>query len=73
MTTAPSFFHNQNNTLFPKVYMSSNCVMSNFAIPLQPTVPEPKFLDNWFNGNNTNINTCSKPKNINTVALIRPM
>jgi hypothetical protein len=70
MTTAPSFFHNQNNTLFPKLFRNV-CANPQLPIPIQPTNPEPKLLDNLFNGNSTNINTCSKP--INCLGLVRPM
>jgi len=68
MTTAPSFFHNQNNTLFPKVFKPS-CILTKLPFPVQPTSSEPKVLDNSFNGNNTTI--C--PKSQNNLGLVRPM
>jgi len=68
MTTPPSFFHNQNNTIFPKVF-NTFCSNSQLPIPRQPTTPEPTFFDNLINSNKTTI--CTKSQH--TLGLVRPM
>jgi hypothetical protein len=72
---APSFFHHQASTMFPKFMDGSfngNSTSTNFsggntvrpkvgfASASTPTQPSAKLLDNWFNGNKTGVNVCPK-------------
>ena len=73
---APSFFHHQAATMFPKFLDGSfngNSTSTNFsggntvrpkvgglASTPTPTQPSAKLLDNWFNGNKTGVNVCPK-------------
>ena len=71
---APSFFHHQASTMFPKFMDGSfNGNSTNFSggntvrpkvggLPSTPTQPSAKLLDNWFNGNkaSTGVNVCPK-------------
>ena len=72
---APSFFHHQAATMFPKFMDGSfngNSTSTNFSggntvrpkvggsAFTTPTQPSAKLLDNWFNGNKTGVNVCPK-------------
>ena len=72
---APSFFHHQASTMFPKFLdgsfngNSTNFSGGNTVRPkvggsafTTPTQPSAKLLDNWFNGNraSTGVNVCPK-------------
>lgn len=73
---APSFFHHQASTMFPKFldgsfngnststnFSGGNTVrpkVGGFASTSTPTQPSAKLLDNWFNGNKTGVNVCPK-------------
>lgn len=72
---APSFFHHQAATMFPKFMDGSfngNSTKTNFSggntirpkvggsAFTTPTQPSAKLLDNWFNGNKTGVNVCPK-------------
>ena len=72
---APSFFHHQAATMFPKFMDGSfngNSTSTNFSggntvrpkesvVSIStPTQPSAKLLDNWFNGNKTGVNVCPK-------------
>ena len=72
---APSFFHHQASTMFPKFLDGSfngNSTSTNFSGAntvrpkvgvsafTTPTQPSAKLLDNWFNGNKTGVNVCPK-------------
>ena len=71
---APSFFHHQASTMFPKFLDGSfngNSTSTNFSggntvrpkvggFASTPTQPSAKLLDNWFNGNKTGVNVCPK-------------
>ena len=71
---APSFFHHQASTMFPKFMDGSfNGNSTNFSggntvrpkvggFASTPTQPSAKLLDNWFNGNkaSTGVNVCPK-------------
>lgn len=71
---APSFFHHQAATMFPKFLDGSfngNSTSTNFSggntvrpkvcgFASTPTQPSAKLLDNWFNGNKTGVNVCPK-------------
>ncbi len=71
---APSFFHHQASTMFPKFLDGSfngNSTSTNFGggntvrpkiggFASTPTQPSAKLLDNWFNGNKTGVNVCPK-------------
>lgn len=72
---APSFFHHQASTMFPKFMDGSfngNSTSTNFSggntvrpkvggsAFTTPTQPSAKLLDNWFNGNKTGVNVCPK-------------
>jgi hypothetical protein len=58
---APSFFHHQANTMFPKFLDNSfNRNTTNFGSG-SGSAPKPKFLDGSFNGNTTNFGS-PKPK-----------
>ena len=72
---APSFFHHQASTMFPKFLDGSfngNSTSTNFSggnsgrakvgvsAFTTPTQPSAKLLDNWFNGNKTGVNVCPK-------------
>jgi hypothetical protein len=64
---APSSFHHQANTMFPKFLDSSfNNNRTNFGCGScsgsgSSSTPKPKFLDGSFNGNTTNFGS-PKPK-----------
>ena len=69
---APSFFHHQASTMFPKFMDGSfNGNSTNFSggntvrpkvggFASTPTQTSAKLLDNWFNGNKTGVNVCPK-------------
>jgi hypothetical protein len=71
---APSFFHHQAATMFPKFMDGSfngNSTSTNFSggntvrpkvggFAATPTQPSAKLLDSWFNGNKTGVNVCPK-------------
>jgi|UniRef100_A0A6C0EUZ9 hypothetical protein len=72
---APSSFHHQASTMFPKFMDGSfngNSTSTNFSggntvrpkesvVSIStPTQPSAKLLDNWFNGNKTGVNVCPK-------------
>jgi hypothetical protein len=72
---APSFFHHQAATMFPKFMDGSfngNSTKTNFSggntvrpkvggsTFTTPTQPSTKLLDNLFNGNKTSVNVCPK-------------
>ena len=55
---APSFFHHQSTTLFPKL-------LDNWFNGNTTTIQnKPKLLDNWFNGNTTTTTIQNKPKSL---------
>jgi hypothetical protein len=60
---APSSFHHQANTMFPKFLDGSfNRNTTNFGSGSgSGSTPKPKFLDGSFNGNTTNFGS-PKPK-----------
>jgi len=75
---APSFFHHQAATMFPKFMDGSfngNSTKTNFSggntvrpkvrgsAFTTPTQPSTKLLDNLFNGNKTSVNVCPKAMN----------
>ena len=76
---APSFFHHQAATMFPKFLDgsfngNSTSTSTNFSggntvrpkvggFVSTPTQPSAKMLDNWFNGNKTGVNVCPKAMN----------
>ena len=81
---APSFFHHQASTMFPKFLdgsfngNSTNFSGGNTTRPKvgfsTPTQPSTKLLDNWFSGNKSGVNVC--PKGIASspdVRLMMPM
>ena len=81
---APSFFHHQASTMFPKFMdgsfngNSTNFSGGNTVRPKigTPTQPSAKLLDNWFNGNKTGVNVCPKGSVASSspdVHLMRPM
>ena len=59
MTTTPTFFPNQRNTLLPTIF-SNDCKIY-LSTPVQPSVCRPRLLDNVIKENGKNI------------GLIRPM
>jgi hypothetical protein len=85
---APSFFHHQAATMFPKFLDGSfngNSTSTNFSggntvrpkvggsAFTTPTQPSAKLLDNWFNGNKTGVNVCPKSLGSADVRLMMPM
>ncbi len=83
---APSFFHHQAATMFPKFLdgsfngNSTNFSGGNTVRPkvggsafTTPTQPSAKLLDNWFNGNKTGVNVCPKGSGSADVRLMMPM
>jgi hypothetical protein len=67
---APSFFHHQASTMFPKFmdgsfngnrtststnFSGGNTVRSKDSFATTPTQPSTKLFDNWFNGNKTSV------------------
>ena len=74
---APSFFHHQASTMFPKFmdgsfngnstststnFSGGNTVRPKVGFVCTPTQPSAKLLDNWFNGNKTSTGVNVCPK-----------
>ena len=85
---APSFFHHQASTMFPKFMDGSfngNSTSTNFSggntvrpkesiVSIStPTQPSAKLLDNLFNGNKTVVNVCPKSSFVTSSPDVRLM